>query len=281
MSVDHYKTLGLKHDCSKEEIEDAYHSLVRKWHPDSNRDQQKKATLMFNRVTKAYQYLCNTDDRHKYDVEMGYKRSGMPLGMSGTRIITYSTDGNGAQRLIQQLFGQPVSVANTGAETVPTSASTENKKPQKPHIVRKINLSLEDIYHGCEKRLEKITLDGKEKLVTIPIPRGCPETEVITIVKGEHTIDFKVAPKPHHVFTRKGYDLYMNHTIPLKEFVNGFEIYVTTLDSKRKRIRQRRGGSVISSVDPIKVKGLGMPIGNSGTFGDLYIELSVTLPDVY
>lgn len=277
MSIDYYKILGLTPTCNHEEIEDAYNSLARKWHPDANPKQQKKSNDKFNKITKAYQCLSNPEQRRDHDIKLGYRSS---LDNSSTlgnaRIITFSSNNNdGAHRFLQQIF----SGGTAGSSPSPTNVRSSCKEDD--IIKHMIKLSLEDIYQGCDRRLEKVSIGGQIKLITVPIPPGCPEGHIITVTKGETLINCEILSKPHSIYKRKGHDLYMKHTVTLRDFINGFEIYIDTLDGKRKRVRQKRNNIVITGIDPIKVTGLGMPNPDAGNSGDLYIELCVELPESY
>jgi DnaJ-class molecular chaperone len=65
MIKDYYKILELERTCSARDIKDAYHRLLRKYHPDKNPgnpDIQEK----FEEVVEAYSVLGNLDRRLDY-----------------------------------------------------------------------------------------------------------------------------------------------------------------------------------------------------------------------
>lgn len=63
----YYEHLGLKKDCSQDDIKDAYRNLILKWHPDKNKDNKEIATKKFMEISKAYKVLSDVDSRKKYD----------------------------------------------------------------------------------------------------------------------------------------------------------------------------------------------------------------------
>ena len=57
-----YEVLGLKKDCNKKQIKNAYRKLSKIHHPDTGGDQQK-----FIEVQRAYDILSDEVARKKYD----------------------------------------------------------------------------------------------------------------------------------------------------------------------------------------------------------------------
>ncbi len=65
MVKDYYQILELERTCSSKDIKDAYHRLLKKYHPDKNpgrADIQQK----FEDVVEAYNVLGNLDNRLDY-----------------------------------------------------------------------------------------------------------------------------------------------------------------------------------------------------------------------
>jgi curved DNA-binding protein CbpA len=60
--IDYYKILKLKKDCSKEDIENTFRKLSKKYHPDRGGD-----TEVYSLIQDAYQTLINDTDRKEYD----------------------------------------------------------------------------------------------------------------------------------------------------------------------------------------------------------------------
>ena len=89
---------------------------------------------------------------------------------------------------------------------------------------------------------------------------------------------FVIRTESHPVFTRIGDDLYMKHTISLKDSLTGFSFELTHLDGKKVTIKSPPG-RVIAHGDKMVVKEGGMPIYNRPfCYGDLFIKFHVEMP---
>lgn len=65
-----YDILGVNCRVSHDEIEDAYHDLARKLHPDVTGD-DPELTAKFMTINEAYQVLSKPEDRADYDTSIG------------------------------------------------------------------------------------------------------------------------------------------------------------------------------------------------------------------
>ena len=80
MVVDPYKTLGLSHEASRDDIKCAYRKLALRLHPDrlarmhASPKEMKEATKMFSEITGAYSLL--SDEKRKRDYDHIYKYGG-------------------------------------------------------------------------------------------------------------------------------------------------------------------------------------------------------------
>lgn len=88
---------------------------------------------------------------------------------------------------------------------------------------------------------------------------------------------FILRTAPHPVFERRGNNLYMKHTLTLIEALVGFEKTIHHLDDVPFTL-SRSGITQYGHVQTIK--GKGMPVeDNETTFGDLFVEYHVILPN--
>lgn len=67
---DHYQVLGVDYGAKLEEIEEAYHELARKLHPDVTGG-DPELTARYMSVNEAYRVLSRSDEREDYDRSMG------------------------------------------------------------------------------------------------------------------------------------------------------------------------------------------------------------------
>jgi hypothetical protein len=67
-----YKVLGITEDASPKEIRDAYHRLVRQWHPDLN-PHDPLAHDMMKMYNDAYAVLSDPEKRAGYDLSIGVR----------------------------------------------------------------------------------------------------------------------------------------------------------------------------------------------------------------
>ncbi|KAG0495963.1 hypothetical protein HPP92_000615 [Vanilla planifolia] len=83
--MDHYGTLGLRGDATKEEIKEAFRRSALDHHPDrhaqSSEDVKKRAAVMFRQASEAYEVLV--DDRKRADYDLSRLRGRGRRGWSG------------------------------------------------------------------------------------------------------------------------------------------------------------------------------------------------------
>lgn len=67
--IDYYKILGVSRNASEEEIKNAYRTLIKKYHPDRNPDNEE-AKIITQKINEAYEHLGNESkntNRQEYD----------------------------------------------------------------------------------------------------------------------------------------------------------------------------------------------------------------------
>ena len=64
---DYYEILGVKKDCSLDELKKAYRSLAQKWYPDKHMVDKEIAEQKFKEIAKAFGVLSDPQKRQAYD----------------------------------------------------------------------------------------------------------------------------------------------------------------------------------------------------------------------
>jgi len=63
----YYDILGIDKSAAEKDVKSAYRKLARKWHPDANPADPKKAEETFKNIQEAYEVLGDSEKRRKYD----------------------------------------------------------------------------------------------------------------------------------------------------------------------------------------------------------------------
>lgn len=90
---------------------------------------------------------------------------------------------------------------------------------------------------------------------------------------GDFYLDVRV--RPDEKFARDGANLIMHADLPFTTLALGGEIEVETIDDKKLSVKVPAGTQV---GEKLRVRGHGMPTGRASSFGDLYIEIGITIP---
>lgn len=135
--MDYYKLLGVEKDATEAQIKKAYKKLAMKYHPDrSPEDKKEEYETKFKEISKAYTVLSDIDKRKTYDLhgEDGLQ-GGMPPNFNPQDIFGNIFGG----------MGGPSSFFNMGG------MGGHQRRAEPEHIMRTLNISLEECYKGCEK----------------------------------------------------------------------------------------------------------------------------------
>lgn len=91
--MDHYKSLGVQRNASKEDIKKAFRKLALQFHPDKHTDSPEhvkaNATFKFKQLSEAYEIL--SDDRKRANYNIGrYSSSGSSSSASSSSSYSYN-----------------------------------------------------------------------------------------------------------------------------------------------------------------------------------------------
>uniref|UniRef100_A0A8D3BLC2 DnaJ heat shock protein family (Hsp40) member B5 n=1 Tax=Scophthalmus maximus TaxID=52904 RepID=A0A8D3BLC2_SCOMX len=298
MGKDYYKTLGIPKGSNEEEIKKAYRRMALRFHPDKNKD--ANAEEKFKEIAEAYEVLSDPKKRAVYDKlgEEGLKTGGnSSSGAPGNSTHHYTFHGDphatfasffGGSNPFDMFFGSNRSHSRSN-ECLGTG-----RKQQDPPVVHELKVSLEEIFHGCTKRMKitrrRLNPDGRsmrteDKILNIVIKKGWKEGTKITFPKeGDETpenipadIAFVLKDKGHIHFKRDGSNIIYNCKISLKEALCGCTVTIPTLDN---RIISLPCHDIIKPGTAKRVRGEGLPFPkNPLQRGDLIVEFSVRFPD--
>ena len=144
--------------------------------------------------------------------------------------------------------------------------------------------------NGLGKKIDKKcgACDGtgtvnKQRTLDVKIPAGVMDGARLRMTgmgeaapnggtPGDFYVDIHVRPDKR--FERVGNDLLMHMDLDFATLALGGEIEVETIDDKKLSVKIPAGTQV---GEKLRVRGHGMPNGRGG-FGDLYIEIGITIP---
>ncbi len=268
---DYYKILGLESSkVTEHEIKVAYREAAKKYHPDLNVG-DRIAEEKIKDINEAYKILSNSATKKKYDrmwnSNIGRKRKKEENNKNKID-IKFSDFWN-------MFFGT--------IEKTKKTKNDINKKPVKgENIETKINLSIEETFYGCEKKISLRTTNGKMKTFNIKVPAGIRNNEKIRLIgQGKKGINggksgdllIGVNIENSNIFKLQGIDLYTDLKITPWEAALGTKATLNTIDDSTS-IYIPQG---IESGEKVRIQGKGYKDGKGGR-GDLVAEVKIVVP---
>lgn len=308
---DYYQILGVERGASADDIQKAYRTLARKYHPDVNKESGAEAR--FKEIGEAYEVLKDPEKRKRYDLlGANYKHGqefrpppggGWPGG-GGRRVnVDFGGAGGGADfsEFFESIFGGMAGGMGGGHgfdadEFVQASrgnggrAQRGRPRPRagETHEVD-ITVSLSDVYHRATRQVAITSTDqrgnSEQKTYDVKIPAGITDGSVIRLSgqgspgvgggpAGDLMLRIHIAPD-----TRFRIDPSDPHTLitvlPISpwEAALGAKVPVPTLD--QEILMTIPPGS--QSGQKLRIRGKGLPKKHS-EHGDLFVELRVQVP---
>ena len=270
---DYYKILGVNKDASEEEIKKAFRKLAHVHHPDKSGGNEAK----FKEASEAYEVLSDKKKRAQYDA-FGSAGSSTGSGQAGFDPSGFGFDFSG--------FG------NAGFDTgdlgdILSSIFGGRRVRRGRDIAVDIELSFQESIFGAERKVVINSKFVKQKEVSINVPPGIDDGQMVRLTGQGEILEggipgdlyVKVHVRKHPYLRKEGYNLIMDLDVKLSEALLGIEKAVHTLDGEvtLKVPSGTKHGTIL------RVKGKGVPQGGparqSGGRGDLYIRISVQIPE--
>lgn len=290
---DFYEVLGVPRTASADEIQRAYRTLARTYHPDVNRD--PAAEERFKEIAEAYDVLRDPDTRRRYDafgpdfrqVPEGVdpqawrgraSGAGRPGGRTRGRATSgvsddgawFSTGGSGDIDIEDLLGGMFSGRSGRGWGAIPGA-------DQEAELV----LPLADAYRGGPRSVTLAGPDG-ERTYQVTVPAGVTDGQRIRLAgqggrgsdgaaAGDLYFVVRLAPDPR--FQVSGRDV--TTTLPLApwEAALGTSVAVDT-PVGRANVTVPPG---TSSGRRLRLRGQGLP-NPRGTAGNLFAEVRIMVP---
>lgn len=272
---DYYQILGVPRTASQKDIQGAFRTLARKYHPDMNQG-DPEAEQRFKEVSEANDVLSDPDKRKRYDqFGSSWQQAGAAGGPGGAggpfqyqrveidpeelrnmfRGFGGSGAGNPAGGSFSDMFGSMFGRGRSRSDGAPMEVEQD------------LNITLREAFMGTHRRL--VLPDGRQ--VEVSVPAGVADGTVLRVPG----VRARVSVAPDRDFEREGKDLRVVVPVGLDTALLGGEVDVPTL----------RGTKVALKVPPetqngtrLRLRGLGMPGPKGGSPGDLFAEVKVRLP---
>jgi curved DNA-binding protein len=275
-SNDYYKVLGLTKNASAEDIKKAYRKLALKFHPDKNPG-NNEAEEKFKEISEAYAVLSDPQKKAQYDqfgstgFHQRYSQEDIFRGFDFGDI--FKDMGVGSEDIFSRIFG--------GGFQGGTRFHTRKQRGE--NFSMDLTVTFREAATGGEKRVSFLREGVREEL-SVKIPAGIANDAKLRIQgkggssrnggpSGDLYLTIKVRTDP--VFTREDDNIIVERTILFSQAALGASIEVPTLEGN-KRIKVPAG---IQPGTKIRMKGFGIPHMGKTSKGDLFVKISVKVPE--
>ena len=279
-NTDYYKALGVDKNSSPEEIKKAFRKLAVKYHPDRNPN-DKTAEDKFKEINEAYAVLSDPKKKEEYDTfgssgfHKQYSQEDIFRGFDFSNVYKDMGAGGG-EDIFSRLFGG--SFGRGGGR-----GGFRGGPQRGGDLEMEVEIGFRDAAQGAEKQVA-FRRNGQREELKIKIPAGVDNGSKIRLTgKGgqgegggpDGDLFLSIRVLPDQAFSRDGGDLFVDRSIPFSSACLGISLDVPTLEDE-KRIKVPAG---IQPGTKIRLKGCGIKPLGSNSKGDLYVKISVHVPE--
>jgi DnaJ-class molecular chaperone len=266
---DPYKVLGVERNADADAIKQAYRLLARRYHPDSNPDNPKRAEERFKELSAAYQILSDPHKRASYD------RGELNVGVGGNPRARARAAAAAAE------WAEEASSTFGFFRNRKPKAQRQRSAPKVPGADLSHDLTVEflEAALGCTKRLELPT----DRSLDVRVPAGTASGQVLRL-KGQGLPGLggaepgdalvTITVQPHPVFRRDGDNIHSTLAITLPEALLGCRVEVPTIHGPvTLEIPASANTDTV-----LRLKGKGIVRVDGTSRGDQLVTLKVILP---
>ena len=257
--MNYYDVLGLEPTCSPKDIQLAYRTLAKQYHPDSGGDVDR-----FHAVSEAYEVLKDPHKRAQFD-HVNSRRQNIKINASGPNAF-------------DDMF------TIFGSAGFHPSKREYNRVRTNKNLGISVDCTLEEILDNQEKTVSIRHTDGSRHLVELKIPKGVNKgTKIKYSGLGDKTIsdlpagDLTVTVNvlEHDKYQRDGENLKMHLTINVWDAIIGTVVQIVTLENKTLNLNIPAGTQYGAT---LKIPNHGMS-SKRNTRGDLLVQVLVKIPE--
>lgn len=288
---DYYEVLGVSKDADAKEIKKAYRKLAMKYHPDKNPG-DKAAEEKFKEINEAYEVLSDEEKRSTYD-RFGHDGLNGQAGFGGGQGFG-GFGGSGGFGGFEDIFGDIFGSGFGGFGG--SGGSSRRRGPRRGADIRQsVTIKFEEAAFGkkikvkinrseeCDECHGSGAKPGTTKTIEVDIPAGIDDGQMIKL-SGQGEVGEKGGPRgdlyivvnvqKHEIFTREGYDVYIEMPIRFTQAALGDKLEVPTLDGKVSYNLPE--GTQTGTVFRLREKGI--PKLRSNSRGDQYVKVIIDTP---